>query len=92
MKCLLCFYEKFEVWTENEPQETIGSGLFLKLFENKDKFKLELDNHKFNFQCMEINYILANSSYFLRVYKLRKKFRHLSLKNKKKTDRCQAII
>ena len=84
MKCLLCLYEKFEVWTENEPQETIGSGLFLKLFENKDKFKLELDNHKFNFQCMEINYILADSSYFLRVYKLRKKFRHLSLKNPKK--------
>ena len=84
MKCLFCSYEKFEVCTENEPQETIGSGLFLKLFENKDKFKLELDNHKFNLQCMEINDILADFSSFLRVYKLRKKFRHLSLKNPKK--------
>ena len=76
MKCLFCSYEKFEVCTENEPQETIGSGLFLKLFENKDKFKLELDNHKFNLQYMEINDILADSSYFLRVYELRKKIRY----------------
>ena len=51
---------------------------------------LELDNHKFNFQCMEINDILANSSYFLRVHELKRKFRHLSLKNKKKqTDARQ---
>ena len=58
--------------------------MFLKLFENKGKFKLELENHKFNLQCIETNDILANSSYFLRVYELRKKFRHLSLKNPKK--------
>ena len=54
------------------------------MFENKDKFKLELDNHKFNLQCMKINDILVDSSYFLRVYKFRKIFRHLSLKNPKK--------
>ena len=83
MKCLLCSYENFDVCTENKLKEAIGSGLF----ENKDKFKLELDSHKFNLQCMEINDILANSSYFLRVYELRKKMRHLSLKNPKKTDR-----
>ena len=64
--------EKLDVCTENELQETIGSGLFLKLFDNKDRFTLELDNHKFNLQCMEINDILANSSYFLRVYELKK--------------------
>ena len=64
--------EKLDVCTENELQETIGSGLFLKLFDNKDRFTLELDNHKFNLQCMEINDILADSSYFLRVYELKK--------------------
>ena len=64
--------EKFKVCTENELQETIGSGLFLKLFENKDKFKLELCSHKFNLQCIEINDILVDSSYFLRVYEVRK--------------------
>ena len=68
-------------WTT---RETIGSDLFLKLLENKDKFKLELDNHKFNLQCMEINDMLADSSYFLRLYELKKKFRHLSLKSPKK--------
>ena len=61
--------EKFKVCTENELQETIGFGLFLKLFDNEDKFKLELDNHKFNLHCMEINDILVDSSYFLRVYR-----------------------
>ena len=64
--------EKLDVCTENELQETIGSGLFLKLFDNKDRFTLELDNHKFNLQCMEINDILADSSYFVRVYELKK--------------------
>ena len=59
--------DKIDVWTENELQETIGSGLFWKLFNNKDKFTLELDNPKFHLQCMEINDILADCSFFLRV-------------------------
>ena len=71
--------ERLDVSTENKLQETISSGLFLKLFDNKDRFTLELDNHKFNLQCMEINYILANSSYFLRVHELEKKFIHCCL-------------
>ena len=82
--------KKLDVCNENELQETIRYNLFLKLFENRDKFRLELDNHKFNLQCMEINEILAASSYFLRVCELKKKFRHLSLK--KKIDSCPAII
>ena len=65
-------FEKHYVCTENEQQEAIDSGLFLKLFDNKDRFMLELDSHKFNLQCMEINYILANASYFLRVCEFKK--------------------
>ena len=65
-------FEKLYVCTENEQQEAIDSGLFLKLFDNKDRFMLELDSHKFNLQCVEINYILANASYFLRVCELKK--------------------
>lgn len=49
-----------------ELQENLVAHLFLKLFENKYKFKL------------------ADSSYFLRAYKLKRKFQHLSLKNTKK--------
>ena len=56
----------------------------MKLFENKDKFQLELDNCKFNLLRMEINDVLADSSYFLKVYERRKKFRYLSLKSPKK--------
>ena len=63
--------EKLDVCTGNELQETIGAGLFAKLFDNKDRFELVLDNQKFNLQWMEINNILTNFSYFLRVYKLK---------------------
>ena len=63
--------ERLDVCTENEVQETIGAGLFVKLFDNKDRFKLGLDNQKFNLKCMEINDILTNFSYFLRVYELK---------------------
>ena len=47
--------KKVKVCTEKALQETIGADLFLKLSENRDKFKLELDNRKFNLLCMEIN-------------------------------------
>ena len=66
--------EKVDVCTEKELQETIGADLFLKLLENRDKFKLELDNWKFNLLCMKIIDVLADSSYFLRVYELKKDF------------------
>ena len=65
--------EKLDVCTENELQETIGSSLFLKLFDYKDRFMLELDSHKFDLQCMDINDILVDSSYFLKAYELKKK-------------------
>ena len=64
--------EKLDVCSDRELQETIGNNLFLKLFVNRDRFRLELENHKFNLQCIEINEILASFSYFLRVYELKK--------------------
>ena len=75
--------DKIDVCDEKEIQEMTEDQLFLKLFENRDKFKLELNIRKFNLHCIEINEILANSSYFLRVFELRKQFRHLILKNSK---------
>ena len=38
--------EKLDACNEKELQKAIGCNLFLKLFENRDKFRLELDNHK----------------------------------------------
>ena len=75
--------DKIDVCDEEEIQETIENQLFLKLFENRDRFKLDLDNRKFNLDSIEIKEILGNSSYFLKVFELRKQFRHLTLKNPK---------
>ena len=83
--------DKLNVCTEKELQETISADLFLKLLENKDKFKLELDNHKFNLLWMEINDVLADSTCFLRVYEIIKKFRYLSLKSPKKQTIVQQL-
>ena len=48
--------------------------------------KITLDYQKFNNQCHEVNMILAKHGYFLRVFELRNKFRHLTLKNPKKQN------
>ena len=55
------------------------------------KFILMLDNQKFNTQCHKINGILAAYAYFLRVFELKEKFRHLIIKNPKKKN-CIYII
>ena len=44
---------------------------------------ITLDYQKFDNQCHEVNMILAKHGYFLRVFELRNKFRHLTLKNPK---------
>ena len=59
----------------------IEDNLFLQL--NKEKFFLALDNPKFNIQCHKINGILAAYGYFLRLFELKGKFRHLIIKNQK---------
>ena len=64
--------DKIDVCDKKEMQETIEDQLFLKLFENRDRFQLELDNQKFNLHCIEINEMSADSSYFLRIFELRK--------------------
>ena len=56
------------------------------------KFILMLDNQKFNTQCHKINGILAAYAYFLRVFELKEKFRHLIIKNPKKKKNCIYII
>ena len=45
-----------------------------------------LDYQKFSNQCHEINMLLAKHTYFLRVFELRDKFHHLTLKNPKKQN------
>ena len=80
--------DKINVCDEKEIQETIEDHLFFRLFENRDRFQLELNIRKFNLHYIEINEILADSSYFLRLFELRKQFRHLTLKPPQKTENC----
>ena len=82
---------KIDVCDEKEIQETIEDHLFLKLFENRDRFQLELNNRKFNLQCTEINEILAHSSYFLKVFELRKVHFKKPHKNRKLLDNYQVV-
>ena len=65
-------------------KESIDSNLFIQL--NQEKFNISLDYQKFNSQCHEINMTLAKYGYFLRVFELKSKLRHLALKNPKKQN------
>ena len=51
---------------------------------DKNKFKLEIDLQKFNNDCYEINCLLSDFNYFLRVFYLKNKFRQMIIKKPKK--------
>ena len=53
---------------------------------NQEKFNIILDYQKFNNQCHEVNMLLAKHRYFLRVFELKDKFRHLPLRHSKKQN------
>ena len=66
----------------------------MKIFEQieKERFDFELDNQKFNQQCVEINHILSKEGYFLRGYELKKQFRQLRLKNPKQQKIVRQLL
>ena len=65
-----------------ELKELVGNNIFIQLYQGK--LNIILDYQKFNNQCDEVNRLLAKHGYFLRVFGLKNKFRHLALKNSKK--------
>ena len=67
-----------------ELKELVDNNLFIQL--NQEKVNIILDYQKFNNQCHEVNMLLAKHGYFLRVFELKNKFRHLALKNSKKQN------
>ena len=67
-----------------ELKKSVDNNLFIQL--NQEKFNIILDYQKFNNQCHEVNMLLAKHGYFLRVFELKNKFRHLALKNSKKQN------
>ena len=62
-----------------ELKESIDGNLFVQL--NQEKFNVILAYQKFNNKCHKVNMLLAKHGYFLRVFELKNKFRHLTLKN-----------
>ena len=52
-----------------------------KVFFRLDKDKYKIDNQKFNTQCIEVNQMLSEHGYFMRVFELKNKFRQLIFKN-----------
>ena len=64
----------------SEDFENIIDKNLIKEINQPEKFKFIIDQQYFFNMCYEINMILANFGYFLRVYELKKKYRHLTIK------------
>ena len=79
-KTNVCNFEEFK--------ESINSNL-IEQFEGKFKFILDLQ--KFNNICYEINLILLKYNYFLRIFEVKDKYGHLSMKEPKKQNIVREI-
>ena len=66
---------------KKEFEKSIEEGLIEKLIE---KLQFIVDLQKFQNICYEINFILSKYNYFLRVFKLKNKYRRFSIKDKSK--------
>ena len=62
-------------------EKVVDKNLIEQIYQPK-KFKFIIDLQAFTSMCYEMNLILSNFSYFLRVFELNKKFRHLVGKNR----------
>ena len=76
--------QKIDLCSSDELKESVDNNLFIQL--NQENFNIILDYQKFNNQCHEVNMLLAKHGYFLRVFELKNKFRHLALKNPKRQN------
>ena len=89
------FYKtnKKEICEKKEIENAIDENLIKKL-DCPEKFQFVIDLQKFNNTCYEANSILSKHNYFLRVFELKNKFRHLSMKEPKKQniDNCQVVL
>ena len=73
--------QKNDLHSLAELKELVDNNLFIQL--NQEKFNIILDYQNFNNQCHEVIMFLAKRGYFLTVFELKTKFRHLVLKNPK---------
>ena len=78
--------QKTDLCCSDELKESVDNNLFIQL--NQENFNIILDYQKFNYQYHKVNMLLTKHRYFLRVFELKNKFRHLALKSPKKTKHC----
>ena len=69
--------KKSDQCDEIEIEKEIGSNLYFKIAEKKDNCILDLNKTNFDEMCYEINEILIEEKFFLRVYEIKDKFRYL---------------
>ena len=69
--------KKSDQCDEIEIEKEIGSDLYFKIAEKKDKCILDLNKLHFDEMCDQINRILLEEKFFLRVYEIKDQFRYL---------------
>ena len=74
-----------EICEKKDFEKSIDKKLIEQL-DQPEKFQFIVDLQKFNNICYEINSILSKHDYFLKVFELKNKFRHLSMKEPKKQN------
>ena len=75
----------------DELEKIVGKDLF-KEINQPEKFKFIIDQQYFFNMCYHITMILAKFGYFLRIYKLKKKYRYLFMKKTRSTKNGKTII
>ena len=73
---------KTDICDKNDFKKVIDENLIDQLDEEKYEFILDLQ--KFYDNCYEINHVLSKYNCFLRVFELKNKLRHLTVKKQKK--------
>ena len=77
--------------SSNELEKIVGKDLFKEINQPK-KFKFIIDQHYFFNMCYQISMILAKFGFSLRVYELKKKYRHVFMTKTDQKKNCKTII
>ena len=73
-----------DAFSDEEIKNKIGESLFKKLLSKKNNCILSLDRANFDNMCFDLNEILVEFNFFLRVYERKDKFRYLFHQNEEK--------
>ena len=76
------------ICSNNELKKIVGKNIFEEV-NQPGKFKFIIDQQYFFNMCYHITMILAKFGYFLRVYELKKKYRHLFMKKNRYIKNCK---